>query len=48
MAPSRDAAQRARDLVTIFADFGVHHVAMMDAITQGVRALLESLDPRDQ
>ncbi len=48
MAPARDTDQRARDLMTIFADFGVHHVAMMDAITQGVRALLESLDPRDQ
>jgi hypothetical protein len=35
-----------RDLIGIFADFGIHHIAMMAAVTEGVRALLHSLDPR--
>jgi predicted component of type VI protein secretion system len=35
-----------RDLIGIFADFGIHHIAMMAAVTEGVRALLQSLDPR--
>jgi predicted component of type VI protein secretion system len=35
-----------RDLIGIFADFGIHHIAMMAAVTDGVRALLQSLDPR--
>jgi len=35
-----------RDLIGIFADFGIHHIAMMTAVTEGVRALLQSLDPR--
>jgi len=35
-----------RDLTGIFADFGIHHIAMMAAVSEGVRALLGSLDPR--
>jgi len=35
-----------RDLTGIFADFGIHHIAMMAAVSEGVRALLQSLDPR--
>ncbi len=35
-----------KDLTGIFADFGIHHIAMMAAVTEGVRALLGSLDPR--
>lgn len=35
-----------RDLIGIFADFGIHHIAMMAAVTEGVRALLHALEPR--
>ena len=35
-----------RDLIGIFADFGIHHIAMMAAVTEGVRALLRALEPR--
>jgi predicted component of type VI protein secretion system len=35
-----------KDLTGIFADFGIHHIAMMAAVSEGVRALLGSLDPR--
>lgn len=35
-----------RDLIAIFADFGIHHIAMMAAVSEGVRALLQTLDPR--
>ncbi|HEY2730990.1 MAG TPA: FHA domain-containing protein [Polyangia bacterium] len=41
-----DHAAAARELIAIFADFGIHHIAMMEGITEGVRALLQSLDPR--
>ncbi|HEV3032584.1 MAG TPA: FHA domain-containing protein [Polyangia bacterium] len=44
--PSVDHAAAARELIAIFADFGIHHIAMMEGITEGVRALLQSLDPR--
>lgn len=27
---------------------GIHHIALMEGITQGIRALLESLDPSTQ
>ena len=35
-----------RDLIGIFADFGIHHIAMMAAVTEGVRAVLQALEPR--
>jgi predicted component of type VI protein secretion system len=35
-----------RDLIGIFADFGIHHIAMMAAVTEGVRAMLHALEPR--
>jgi predicted component of type VI protein secretion system len=44
--PSVDPESAARDLTGIFADFGIHHIAMMEGITEGVRAVLQSLDPR--
>jgi hypothetical protein len=44
--PSVDPAVSTRELIGLFADFGIHHVAMMGGITEGVRALLQSLDPR--
>lgn len=46
LQPSVDVAAATRDLIGIFADFGIHHIAMMEAVTEGVRALLQSLDPR--
>jgi predicted component of type VI protein secretion system len=44
--PAVDPAVSTRELIGLFADFGIHHVAMMGGITEGVRALLQSLDPR--
>lgn len=34
------------ELIAIFADFGIHHIAMMEGITESVRAVLQSMDPR--
>jgi hypothetical protein len=36
------------DLQAVFADMGIHQLALMEGITQGIRTLLESLDPRLQ
>jgi type VI secretion system protein ImpI len=46
LQPNLDPAAAARELIAIFADLGIHHIAMMEAITEGVRAVLQSLDPR--
>ncbi|MES1208954.1 MAG: type VI secretion system-associated FHA domain protein, partial [Pseudomonadota bacterium] len=46
LGPGVDVATVTHDLIAIFADFGIHHIAMMEAVTEGVRALLQSLDPR--
>jgi type VI secretion system protein ImpI len=46
MLPSVDATATARDLIGIFADFGIHHIALMEGITEGVRSVLQSLTPR--
>jgi type VI secretion system protein ImpI len=46
LSPKVDAAAVARDMKGIFADFGIHHIAMMEGITQGVRSVLQTLDPR--
>ena len=46
LSPKVDAGAVARDMIGIFADFGIHHIAMMEGITQGVRSVLQSLDPR--
>jgi predicted component of type VI protein secretion system len=46
LQPGVDVSAATRDLIGIFADFGIHHIAMMEAVTEGVRALLQSLDPR--
>ena len=48
MQPRGGADGRAQDLVAVFADFGIHNIALMDAITEGVRSLVQSLDPRSQ
>jgi predicted component of type VI protein secretion system len=46
LQPAIDPATAARDLIAIFADLGIHQIAMMEGITEGVRAVLQSLDPR--
>jgi predicted component of type VI protein secretion system len=46
--PAADTEARARDLKAVFADMGIHHIALMEGLTQGIRALLESLDPSVQ
>jgi predicted component of type VI protein secretion system len=46
LGPGVEVATVTHDLIAIFADFGIHHIAMMEAVTEGVRALLQSLDPR--
>jgi len=46
--PAADTEERARDLKAVFADMGIHHIALMEGLTQGIRALLESLDPGAQ
>lgn len=46
MQPQLDPALVARDLIAIFADFGIHHIAMMQGVTEGVRAVIETLSPQ--
>jgi type VI secretion system protein ImpI len=46
LQPNLDPESASRELIAIFADLGIHHIAMMEAITEGVRAVLQSLDPR--
>jgi predicted component of type VI protein secretion system len=46
--PAADTEERARDLKAVFADMGIHHIALMEGLTQGIRTLLESLDPSAQ
>jgi type VI secretion system protein ImpI len=46
LQPNLDPAVAARELIAVFADLGIHHIAMMEAITEGVRSVLQSLDPR--
>jgi hypothetical protein len=46
--PATDPDLCARDLKAVFADIGIHDVALMEGITQSVRVLLEKLDPNAQ
>jgi predicted component of type VI protein secretion system len=46
LQPGMDPGLAARELIAMFADLGIHHIAMMEGITEGVRAVLQSLDPR--
>ncbi len=46
--PHADMEARARELKAVFADMGIHHIALMEGLTQSVRSLLESLDPSAQ
>jgi predicted component of type VI protein secretion system len=43
--PANDPDGCARDLNAVFADMGIHDVALMEGISQSVRGLLEKLDP---
>jgi predicted component of type VI protein secretion system len=43
--PSIEPDACARDLNAVFADMGIHDVALMEGITQSVRGLLGKLDP---
>ncbi len=43
--PAADVEACLGDLKSVFADMGIHQLALMEGITQGIRALLESLDP---
>jgi predicted component of type VI protein secretion system len=45
MDPSVDPEVCARDLNAVFADMGIHDVALMEGISQSVRVLLAKLDP---
>ena len=44
--PATDPETCARDLNAVFADMGIHDVALMEGISQSVRALLAKLDPK--
>ena len=46
--PATDPDACARDLNAVFADMGIHDVALMEGISQSVRALLAKLDPNAQ
>jgi hypothetical protein len=43
--PATDPDACARDLNAVFADMGIHDVALMEGISQSVHALLAKLDP---
>lgn len=45
LQPDADLAAITKDLVAIFADFGIHHIAMMQGVTEGARATLRGLSP---
>ena len=45
MQPNLDAGALAKEIIAIFADFGIHHIAMMQGVTEGVRQLLQGLSP---
>jgi predicted component of type VI protein secretion system len=45
MQPNQDVSAITRDLISIFADFGIHHIAMMQGVTEGVRNMLHTLSP---
>jgi predicted component of type VI protein secretion system len=41
-----DPEVRLRDIKSIFGDFARHHVSMMSALDEGMRAVLARVDPR--
>ena len=44
MDATGDTDDRLRELQGIFADFGIHHVAVLEGILEGARAMLTSVD----
>jgi len=48
LAPAQEVDACLNDLRAVFADMGIHQIALMEGITQAIRALLESLDPNSQ
>jgi predicted component of type VI protein secretion system len=46
--PSRPVDTCLAELKAVFADMGIHHIALMEGISQSVRGLLDSLDPLAQ
>lgn len=46
--PGTDLDACTQDLISIFKDMGIHDVALMEGITQGVRSMLQKLDPVSQ
>ena len=45
LAPTTEVEACLGDLKIVFADMGIHQIALMEGITQGIRSLLESIDP---
>jgi pSer/pThr/pTyr-binding forkhead associated (FHA) protein len=45
MDPSGNLEERLREVQGIFADFGIHHVAVLEGILEGTRAMLTTIDP---
>jgi hypothetical protein len=43
--PSTDPEACARDLNAVFADMGIHDLALIEGISQSIRSLLAKLDP---
>jgi predicted component of type VI protein secretion system len=43
--PSMDPEACARDLNAVFADMGIHDLALIEGISQSIRSLLAKLDP---
>lgn len=46
LQPSADVGVTRAELVAIFADFGIHEMAMMQGATEGGRAALQALSPQ--
>jgi type VI secretion system protein len=43
--PRADTAGRLEELVDLFADFVIHEVALLNGLKEGIRALVDELDP---
>jgi predicted component of type VI protein secretion system len=43
--PRADSNARVEEVISLFADFGIHQVALVQAVSESVRAMLERLDP---
>jgi len=43
--PGADSNARIEEIISLFADFGIHQVALVQAVSESVKAMLERLDP---